>query len=183
MSAYFGGGWRTKDTRAQFSVPLLVGGRRVVADADILGPEDIARDPLYRGECLKPHGFRWFAAVGFNAGDAHWALSIQRTSAEGMFTQAEKQILAPLSQRLTEVATLSTAVGRIALSSVVDAMEHVCQAAIAIDRFATVLNANTAAHRAFDDEFYIRATAHCHKRQIGQSPGRGSIRSIAHRTG
>jgi len=30
------------------AVPLLFAGNRVVVDADILRPEDIARDPLYR---------------------------------------------------------------------------------------------------------------------------------------
>lgn len=73
-----------------------------------------------------------------------------------MFTEAEKQNLAPLSQRLTEVATLSAAVGRIALSSGINALEHIRKAAIAIDRFGNVLDANSAAFNAFDDEFNIR---------------------------
>src|ERR1700754_3076580 len=41
MSAYFGGGWHTKDPRAERAVPLLIGGRPVVVDADILRPEHI----------------------------------------------------------------------------------------------------------------------------------------------
>jgi len=155
MSAYFGEGWHTKDPRAERAVPLLFAGNRVVVDADILRPEDIARDPLYR-ECLAPHGFNWFAVVGFNAGSAHWGLSIQRTAVEGMFTETERQILAPMSQRLTEVATLSASVGCIVLSSGVNALEQVQQAAIAVDRFGNVLDANTLAHCAFDDEFNIR---------------------------
>jgi len=45
-------------------------------------------------------------------------------------------VLAPLSRRLTEVATLSTIVGRAALSSVVNGMDFIKQAAIAIESAA-----------------------------------------------
>jgi DNA-binding CsgD family transcriptional regulator len=155
VSGYFGGGWHTKDIWADRSVPLLAAGRPVVLDTDILRPADIAHDP-FSNECRTPLGFSWYAAIGVKAGNAYWGLTIHRTAAEGMFSETERQILAPLSQKLTEVASLSTAVGRIALSSVVNAMEHVQRAAIAIDRFGNVLDTNAAAQRAFDDEFYIR---------------------------
>jgi hypothetical protein len=41
-------------------------------------------------------------------------LIIQRTGAQGIFTDTEKRTLATLSQRLTDVASLSASVGRVA---------------------------------------------------------------------
>ena len=154
IKAYFANGWHTHDIRADRGVPLLLKGSLVVDDSDIVTPEEIARNGMYQEAARL--GFRWFAGVGFWAGDALWGLSLQRTSAEGMFTAAEKQVLAPLSRRLTEVATLSTIVGRAALSSVVNGMDFIKHAAIAIDSFGNVLDVNSAASRSFDTEFYMR---------------------------
>lgn len=152
---YFDNNLHIEDIRAVRGVPLLLRGDAVVADQDIFTSEqEMLRDPLYANAAR--FGMRWWAVVGFQAGGALWGLAFQRTISEGMFSSDDKKVLASFSRRLTEVATLSTAVGRIALSSVVNAMEHVQQAAIAIDRFGNVLDTNTAAHRAFDDEFYIR---------------------------
>jgi DNA-binding CsgD family transcriptional regulator len=152
---YFENNLHIDDIRAVRGVPLLLKGEPVVIDQDIFTSEqDMLRDPLYAH--ATSFGMRWWAVVGFNAGDALWGLAFQRAIPEGMFTSDDKKVLANFSQRLTEVATLSTAVGRIALASAVNAMEYLQQAAIAIDRFGNVLDANASAQRAFDDEFYIR---------------------------
>ena len=81
---------------------------------------EMLRDPLYAH--LNSFGLRWFAAVGFFAGSALWGFSIQRTIGEGAFDESEKAALAGLSQRLTETATLSTAVGRGVLSDITNAL-------------------------------------------------------------
>lgn len=152
---YFENNLHIDDIRAVRGVPLLLKGQPVVADQDIFSSEqDMLRDPLYANATR--FGMRWWAVVGFNAGEALWGLAFQRTISEGMFTSEDKKVLATLSQRLTEVATLSSAVGRIALASAVNAMEYLQQAAIAVDRFGNVLDANASAQHAFDDEFYIR---------------------------
>jgi DNA-binding CsgD family transcriptional regulator len=65
-------------------------------------------------------------------------------------------VLATLSDRLTEVASLSTAVGRIALSGAINALNAVRQPAIAIDRFGLVLDANPAAEALFDQHLDIK---------------------------
>src|SRR4051812_18086923 len=131
---YFRDNWHVQDIRAAKAVPLLLGGASVVIDEDFLTPEILRRDGQYN-ELLPRHGFGWFAVIGFRAGDAHWGLSIQRSRREGLFTQCDKQLLAPLARYMTEAATLSAAVGRVALTSATNALSAVDRAAIAVDRF------------------------------------------------
>jgi DNA-binding CsgD family transcriptional regulator len=150
FKAYFAGGWNAADLRADRGVPLVLKGEKVLTDQDIVTPEEMRRLAYYN-ELLAPHGFQWFVAVGFWAGPALWALSIQRTAREGPFDAHVKPVLGLLSQRLTEVASLSTAVGRIALSSATNALNAVRQPAIAIDRFGFVLDANAGAEALFDE--------------------------------
>jgi DNA-binding CsgD family transcriptional regulator len=153
---YFGNNWHTRDLRAVRGVPYLLNGHSVVTDQDILTPEDIRKAPFYNELC-DPLGFYWFAAIKFFAGPAMWGLSIQRTKRQGLFDEEEKQVLAGLSDRLTEVASLTTAVGRIALSSATSALDKVHQPAIAVDRFGRVLDANAAAAAIFDKHLSIKS--------------------------
>jgi hypothetical protein len=130
---YFGDNWHTRDLRADRGVPLLLRGARIITDQDLALPSEMRASPFYN-ECMNAVGLQWFAGVGFYAGSALWGLTIQRSAREGAFERDDKRALALLSERLTEVATLSTAVGRIALSSAMNALNAVSQAAIAIDR-------------------------------------------------
>jgi DNA-binding CsgD family transcriptional regulator len=152
--AYFSG-WHLNDKRAERAVPLLLGGAKVVVDQDIFTPEEISRMPFYN-ELLFPAGFHWFSVVGFWAGPALWGLSFQRTALDGPLEDNGRQMLATLSQRLTEVASLSQAVGRIALSSVTNALNCVLQPAVVVDRNGRVLDANTLARDMFDDDIRIQ---------------------------
>jgi DNA-binding CsgD family transcriptional regulator len=152
---YFAQGWHTNDIRAERGVPLARAGRIVITDQDIVTPEEMRRLPLYT-ELLARHGLQWFAAVTFQAGSAPWALSIQRTPREGPFEGSERPALIRLSQRLTEVASLSAAVGRIALSSATDALNAVRQPAVAIDRLGAVIEVNASAEALFDDQIRIK---------------------------
>jgi hypothetical protein len=67
-----------RDLRAQRGVPLLLRGEKVVIDQDIVTPEEMRRSQYY-AEVVGAFGFQWFAALGFAAGPALWALVIQRT--------------------------------------------------------------------------------------------------------
>jgi DNA-binding CsgD family transcriptional regulator len=154
LNAYFGNEWHTRDLRANRSFPLILKGEIVIIDHDIVTPDEIERSPFYN-ELHAPHGLRWFAGIGFRAGHALWGISIQRSLQQGPFEANDKRSLAHLSQRLTEVATLSTAVGRIALSSATNALNAVRQPAIAIDRLGFVLDANAGAEALFDQDIRI----------------------------
>jgi DNA-binding CsgD family transcriptional regulator len=155
LSAYFGNGWHTRDLRADRGFALVLKGQQVVIDQDIVTPEEMKRLP-YFNEFLAPVGVRWFAGVSVRAGPSLWATSINRTAREGPFEATDKRTLGYLSQRLTEVATLSTAVGRIALSSATNALNAVRQPALAIDRSGLVLDANSGAVALFDADFLIK---------------------------
>jgi DNA-binding CsgD family transcriptional regulator/PAS domain-containing protein len=154
INVYFGNGWHTRDIRADRGFPLIQKGQRVVIDQDIVRPGELERLPYY-DELMAPYGLQWFAGVAFWAGPALWALSIQRTTRQGPFQAGDKPVLAHFSRRLTEVASLSTAVGRIALSSATNALNAVRQPAIAIDRLGFVLDANPAAEALFDENIRV----------------------------
>jgi DNA-binding CsgD family transcriptional regulator/PAS domain-containing protein len=151
--AYFSG-WHLNDPRAQRAVPLLLGGTKIVVDQDIFTPEEISRSPFFNELCF-PGGFPWFSAVGFWAGPALWGLCFQRSAHDGPLEDDRRQILARLSQRLTEVSTLSTAVGRLALSSVTNALNCMLQPALVIDRNGRVLDVNRRANDLFDDDIRV----------------------------
>jgi DNA-binding CsgD family transcriptional regulator len=154
ISRYFAYGVHRHDIRAHRSVPLLANGQAVVIEEDILTPEEMSRDSLYT-EVLQPTGFQWFAAIGFWSGSALWGLTIQRTTREGPFVKSDKAVLAAMSRRLTEVATLSNAVGRAVLSGVGSALCRVQEPALALDGYARVLDVNEAAAGLFDDEIRV----------------------------
>jgi DNA-binding CsgD family transcriptional regulator len=130
-------------------------GEMVVTDQDLMTLDQIQRNQFYN-ECLIPIQMPWFAGIQFSAGPAMWALCLQRTAEQGPFATDDKRVLATLSARLTEAATLSTAVGRIALSSATSALDGVRQPALAVDRDGRVLNANAVAHTILGDDVFVR---------------------------
>jgi DNA-binding CsgD family transcriptional regulator len=152
---YFASDWPAHDTRAERSVPLLMGGQAVVTDQDIVAPEEIRRLDFYN-DCALRFGVPWFAGIGLKSGTALWAMVILRTARQGPFEPHEARLLACLAPRLTETATLSRAVGSSALSGVSNALQLVGQPALALNRLGFVLEANTAVQQIFDDEFFVR---------------------------
>jgi DNA-binding CsgD family transcriptional regulator len=151
---YFAEGWHARDAR-QKCAPRLFAGEKIVTDQDIYTPEEIERSAFYQ-DLLASFGFKWFAGVGFWSGSALWVLALQRTQREGPFEAQEGCVLSRLSARLTEVATLSASVGRIALTSATHALNFVGEPAIVLDRLGFVLDMNAAAEQVLDDEFRIR---------------------------
>ena len=150
---YFANNWHTADPRAR-GFPRMMAGD-VVTDQDLLTPEQIRHDPMYN-EILYPFGFKWFAGVGFWAGSAAWALTLQRTGREGPFESVDKQFLARLAPRLTEAASLATAVGRVVISSMTDVLNQVQKPAIVLSNQGLVLNTNAAAEAGFDEDIRVR---------------------------
>ncbi|MHC2331583.1 helix-turn-helix transcriptional regulator [Bradyrhizobium sp. USDA 4454] len=150
---YFANNWQEKDPRA-IGFPRMMAGE-VVTDHDLLTPEQIRADPMYN-EVLFPFGFKWFAGIGFWADSAAWALTLQRTESEGSFDEADKRALARLAPRLTETATLATAVGRVALSSMTNVLEKVQRPALVLNRQGLVLSCNAAADAGFDQDILVR---------------------------
>jgi DNA-binding CsgD family transcriptional regulator len=154
ISWYFRNDWHKRDIRAR-SAPLFLRGQMVVTDEDIVTREETQTSP-YFNEFFYPHGLGWWSAVGFMAGSDLWALSLLRTARMGPFEEAYKRLLAPLSQRLAEVSSLSKAVGHISLRSVTNALNAFGEPAVAIDRSGFILDANRAAEMLFDADIRIR---------------------------
>ena len=152
---YFPHNLHLTDIRAARGVPLMHAGVDIITDADLFESEaEMLRDPLYA--TLGEFGLKWFAAIGFRAGPALWALSIQRSPKEGMFDADEVKALSRVSARLTEAATLSTVVGRSALSGITGALDLIQVAAIAVGRFGAVIGMNGQAEACLGHDLAIR---------------------------
>jgi PAS domain-containing protein len=179
VKAYFTGNWHLNDDRAARAVPLQMAGATVIADQDIFTAEDISRQPIYN-EFLHPIGLHWFTVVGFRAGSALWGLSFQRTSRDGQLEERGRQVLSQLSQRLTEVATISTAVARMAASSVTNALNCIRQAALVIDRNGRVSDVNSQADDMFDGDIRVHNRRLVVRDQKGANAPGPRGRSSAH---
>ncbi|QPF85423.1 hypothetical protein IC762_03570 [Bradyrhizobium genosp. L] len=154
-NTYFASNLHLTDIRAARGVPLMLAGVDVITDADLFESEaEMLRDPLYAS--LGEFGLKWFAAVGFRAGPALWGLTIQRSPQEGMFDADEVKALSRLPARLTEAATLSTVVGRSALSGISSALDLIQVAAIAVGRFGAVIGMNVQAEACLGPDLAIR---------------------------
>lgn len=127
----------------------------VITDHDVMTPEQIRSDPMYNN-ILFPAGFQWFAGVGFRAESAAWALTLQRTGREGPFEARDKPLLARLAPRLTEAATLATAVGRTAIHGITNALDLIGRPAVAIGQFGQALGANRRAEAYLDRDLLVR---------------------------
>ncbi|WGR94359.1 hypothetical protein MTX20_08715 [Bradyrhizobium sp. ISRA435] len=73
-----------------------------------------------------------------------------------MFDADEVKALSRLSARLTEAATLSTVVGRSAISGITSALGLIQVAAIAVGRSGVVIGTNGQADACLGDDFAIR---------------------------
>jgi len=155
LDLYFREGWQARDSRVARRAPLLNQGVRVIIDQDLFTAEELERDP-FLNDFYYRHGFQSAAAVAFNAGSALWTLCLHRTAKQARFDAEDRHVLSKLPNRLSEVATLSATVGRVALTTTINALGLVHGPAIAIDRFGVVLDANDNVDEIFDDDLNIR---------------------------
>lgn len=160
IDAYFRDGWHRRDVRAERAVPLALRGQPVVIDQDILSLDELRKDAFYN-ECCMPNGLQWWAVVCCWAGTALWGFSLQRTPAQGPFEPEDKRVLAQISRRLSEAATLSQAVSRSVLTGIASALNLVQQPAVIVDRLGFVLDTNAAAEQLFDSEICVHNRRLC----------------------
>lgn len=155
MTRYEQEHWQIRDSRIERAVPLILAGARVFTDEDLFSYDDFKAD-AYLNDFYFPWGGNSAAGIAFKAGTALWTLCLHRFAKQRIFDENDASILATFSDRLSEVATLSTAVGHIALANVVSALDLIRQPALAIDRLGCVLDANSSAHLIFDENFTMR---------------------------
>jgi DNA-binding CsgD family transcriptional regulator len=181
---YFDNNLHVGDIRAAKGVPLLLSGREAVRDQDVFSSEAVMlRDPLYASLAL--FKLRWFSAISFQSGPAMWVMSLQRTISEGMFDDTELQALGTLSESLTEVATLSRAVGRQVLLGSLSALELINEPALSVSSTGLVIEMNRAATELFDADFQLRnnrfymrdgKASQALERMLWERPADGEIR-------
>lgn len=187
VRSYFENNLHVADIRASKGVPLLLAGQRVVRDQDIFPSESsMLRDPLYG--LASRFGLKWWSVVSFRSGPALWGFALQRSAREGMFEDDEMHVLASLSDSLTEVATLSRAVGRRILLGSLNAFDLINQPALSLSASGLVIEANRAATELFDADFRVRGNrlsmrddkaGQALERMLWHGPGGGEIRSPA----
>lgn len=102
-----------------------------------------------------------------------------------MFVDAELRALGSLSESLTEVATLSHAVGKQVLLGMLNAFELINEPAISISSTGLVIEMNRAATGLFDADFRVRNDRLCMRdgkasqgleRMLWERPADGEIR-------
>jgi DNA-binding CsgD family transcriptional regulator len=184
IRSYFENNLHVGDIRAAKGVPLLLAGRRAVRDQDLFSSEGtMLRDPLYA--TCSDFGMRWWSAIGFRSGPALWGLALQRTIREGMFEDDEMRVLASLSESLTDVATLSRAVGRQVLLGSLTAFELINEPALSISGTGLVIEMNRSATGLFDADFRVRngrlymrdgKASQALERMLWERPADGEIR-------
>jgi DNA-binding CsgD family transcriptional regulator len=142
VETYFRDGWHLRDERFR-GIDLMV-KRGVVDDLDIYNVNQIRRHRYYQ-EFLAPHNLRWFAGVKVASGSDLWCLSIQRTVAQGPFTEEEKRKLARLSSSLSSSVALARTLSSTTAQGALEAFEISGTAALLINGRGEVFRANPSA--------------------------------------
>lgn len=145
--------WYKHDLRRR-GIAVQLRGTAVVVDDDISTEEERLKSP-HHSEFLPRIGLKWWAGTAVWAGHELWCLALQRSVEEGQFSNFEKSVLADFSPRLTEVATLSRAIGHANVAAVTNALDHVQQPALAVDDNGRVVNSNASASALLDDAVWI----------------------------
>ena len=127
MRAYFDDDWGARDEIAKYGVPRLLAGE-AITNQDLFTLEHMRRSPFYNDLIFAS----WISVVR-----RRWLLGRARllgpspctgSPRDGPFGARDKQLLAQLAPRLTETATLSTAVGRAVLTGMTDVLDQVASA-------------------------------------------------------
>lgn len=151
-AAYARDGWWQRDARVLGAPRMIRDG--AATDLDALPGEAIARHPYWQ-EWLAPHGLQWCAAVKIQFGEELWAVTIQRTIAQGPPDPAEVAVLGRLSEHLSASGALSRALGFARLDGAMAAFEMSGAAIILIDRFGIAYRVNDAARGLLGGELQI----------------------------
>ncbi|WP_429038099.1 helix-turn-helix transcriptional regulator [Bradyrhizobium elkanii] len=136
--------WFSRDER--FRGIKLMKQRGIIDDLDIFTPDQIQRHPYYQ-EFLAPHGLRWFGGIAISCGAHLWCLSIQRSIAQGPFSEEEKSQLSYLSKRLSGTAAIASTIGEATALGALNAFEVSGQGAALINRDGRIFRLNSVAEQ------------------------------------
>lgn len=141
---YFRDGWHLRDERFRGLPALMRNG--IFDDFDIMDGDEIKRHPYYQ-EFLAKNGLFGFVGIKMAAGEEIWCVSLQRAKSAELFSRAEKQELASLSNGLSSAAAVSRALGYAASDAALEAFEIAGAAVLLVNERGEVIRANPAAER------------------------------------
>lgn len=152
FTAYQRDRWYLRDERYRG----LASRRRkgVMLDQDFTTPGEMAKLPYYQ-EFLRPCGLMWFAGIEFDVAGRKWTASIQRSSRQGPFSEAERDRLATLSKHLSRAAGAAAGLRYARTEGAIEAFERMAIGAVAVDERGRVVLINPQAERLMGDGLRI----------------------------
>jgi DNA-binding CsgD family transcriptional regulator len=142
IDAYVGDGWVDRDIR--FKGVGIMRKTGVATDLDFISPDLIRHHPYYQ-EWLRPFGLKWFAGVHVAGVHDEWALSIQRSEAQGPFNEAEVALLRLLSRGISSAVAVGSALGFAKAEAALAAFDSSSRAVVMLNRLGEVVLLNHAA--------------------------------------
>lgn len=140
----------------------------ITTDLDFIKPESMKTHPYYQ-EWLRPFRVQWFASLHIRGPLEQFALSIQRTPAQGPFSPAEIGKLVGLSRGLSNVFAVGAALDFRLADAAMEAFDLIGKAVVILDRLGSVIRSNRAANAIFDDDLRVRGKRlHCRHEASGQ---------------
>jgi len=154
MRAYADGLWNAHDPYLR-AIPRQRRGQ-VVIESDIVLPDE-RRTSVFFNELQRPFHLTSWLGAGFSTEPYNSSLSLLRTKDQPDFTVQDAQIFSSHTKRLSEVGTLSVLMGQRALGGVMQALERVGSAAVAIDVLGRVVSTNERAEALFGEPMNVVA--------------------------
>jgi DNA-binding CsgD family transcriptional regulator len=150
---YVNQGWRQRDERYRPMKTFMATG--VVTDDDVMAPELRRHSPFYQEFLTKFHLKGW-AGVRVGQGSLVWNLSMQRTSSQDVYSDAELNCFADLSSRLDSVSQVSMALDFAKGQAALDAFQYSKRPAMLFNRSGLVVRANGAAEELLGENIQLR---------------------------
>lgn len=147
--------WWAQDHRARRGVPLMLLGRKVVVEHEVVTEEERRVLPVYR-RLYEPHGIPWWAAVACQPRrDALWALNLFRSDRQGPFLPRDAVDLGRLDGHFGRMIDLAHRFADAGVRAAMARFEHADLPAALIDRHGRLLVLNPAAERALGGDLSI----------------------------
>ncbi len=167
IDVYLRDGWSENDVR--FRGVGAMRRKGYATDLDIISEREIRRSPYYQ-EWLHPFGLKWFAGVRIAGLEEEWVLSLQRSEAQGPFSEEECDRLVKMAHSLSASAELSNALGFSRADAAMAAFTMSGKAVVMLNRQGEVILTNSAAESIFDSNLRIKSKRLvCSHRESGKA--------------
>lgn len=175
FEVYVRDGWIDRDERYRGTSLMIERG--VVTDLDFASPEQIRRNPYYQ-DFIARRDLHGFAGVRVGQGENVWCLSIQRSSAQGMFSRSELRSFAQLAQSLDSIAATASALAFAQGEGALAAFDIAHKAAFLLDRRGDVVRVNHAANAVLGEDVFISRKRLSSRSQAATGELNAAIKSL-----